>query len=329
MRALVSKYQLMAFFILAYAISWILWIPFLLFPGGLLEILGILGAFGPALACIIVSAVVDPKHTMNRRVARRITFALVWLAASAAFTLYITWGAPSDNMPAVTLISVALGLVPAFVASSAFSRVTGIRSSLSRLVRPPGGLGWHVIAVLLVPAMLLLGAAITRLLGRSVSYPPRGDNTLRLVTGIAISFLYAFFYAGGMNEESGWRGFALPRLQARLSPLLASVVLGIIWLLWHLPLDLAGRRFGVAGFRIYTSAVVGGFIFTWLYNRSGGSLLAAVLLHSAANVAFELLPMAKAWDYVQIVVAIAMILVDRMWRRLPLNSPGVAGRPNS
>lgn len=87
-----------------------------------------------------------------------------------------------------------------------------------------------------------------------------------------------------------WRGFALPRLQQRRGPFEATLLLGLLWGLWHLPLYLPGdiQLYGVVGgllqFALFVLfAVALAFIFTWVFNHTQGSLLFAILLHGSIN----------------------------------------------
>jgi len=94
----------------------------------------------------------------------------------------------------------------------------------------------------------------------------------------------------GYGEEVGWRGFALPRFQDRMSPLWASVVLTVFWALWHWPLFLYRPGYtsmdlaGIAGWVF--SLLTGSVLLTWLYNASRGSILICAVFHSTVDVAF-------------------------------------------
>jgi membrane protease YdiL (CAAX protease family) len=93
----------------------------------------------------------------------------------------------------------------------------------------------------------------------------------------------ATLFTGG-NEEFGWRGFALPHLQKRFSALTASVLVGGVWALWHVPMFV----YDVYPHSpvLYTASVVSfAVILTWYYNASDGSVLGAVLLHGTINAA--------------------------------------------
>jgi uncharacterized protein len=89
-------------------------------------------------------------------------------------------------------------------------------------------------------------------------------------------------------EEPGWRGFALSRLQQRHEPIVASSILGTLHGLWHLPV-LFTVNFGplplanIVPFML--TAAFATFMYTWVYNRTGGSIMLAILLHAASNAA--------------------------------------------
>jgi membrane protease YdiL (CAAX protease family) len=91
----------------------------------------------------------------------------------------------------------------------------------------------------------------------------------------------------GIGEETGWRGFALPRLQARLSPLRATLVLAAAWGVWHLPTFIYNPQFvalgpvGLVGWSL--GLVAGAVFFTWLFNATRGGLAAVVLWHATFN----------------------------------------------
>ena len=99
------------------------------------------------------------------------------------------------------------------------------------------------------------------------------------------NFFLVFLVGGPLGEDLGWRGFALPALQERLDWRSASLALGIIWGMWHLPLffvaDSTQNNGSVAAFFVLIIAT--SVFYTWLYNRSNGSVLSALTLHTASN----------------------------------------------
>ena len=91
---------------------------------------------------------------------------------------------------------------------------------------------------------------------------------------------------GPLWEEPGWRGFALPRLQEQYGPLVGSVILGLIWALWHAPGYLGGWMLSnVPALLVYSIGF--SIIATWIYNNTRGSILLMILLHSSSNAAIS------------------------------------------
>jgi len=179
---------------------------------------------------------------------------------------------------------------------------------------------WYLAAFGL-PVLLgvLLGAGYLALGG------PLDLSTLsrRLVTWLpAMLFVLV---AGGGNEEPGWRGYALPKLQERYSALTASLAIGVVWACWHLPLfAFSIADYGSNPFVLYLPLVVATAVgFTWLYNSTRGSVLLAMILHAGFNTATVLVPASReafqsfvAWDYpikarLLVVGLFAVLLVAR------------------
>ena len=95
--------------------------------------------------------------------------------------------------------------------------------------------------------------------------------------------------AYGIGEEAGWRGFALPRLQARLNAWWSIFVLTIFHALWHIPFFYYRLHFeGFANFGFFIGMLAGGIIMTYLYNESGGKTLLPILFHTTWNIAAQI-----------------------------------------
>jgi len=96
-----------------------------------------------------------------------------------------------------------------------------------------------------------------------------------------------WFLTYGMGEEIGWRGFALPRMQHGASAARATLVLGLLWALWHLPPFFYLDTYQKMGLWMYPflafTIVCGNVVYTWIYNSSGGSVLMAILFHTSFN----------------------------------------------
>jgi membrane protease YdiL (CAAX protease family) len=100
--------------------------------------------------------------------------------------------------------------------------------------------------------------------------------------GLGLAALPVWLVTFGIGEETGWRGYALPRLQKDHEPLSASVILWLFWALWHLPLFFYSYDFSILP-GLLTGLLAGAIALTWLYNSSGGSILIVAIWHGTFN----------------------------------------------
>lgn len=174
-------------------------------------------------------------------------------------------------------------MLAAVVITLARQGFAGLRGLFGGLSRWRVGREGALFALLLSPALLAAVAVATRL--AQGTWPDLG--ALGVVDYIgAIGVLPAlglWLLTFGLGEETGWRGFALPRLQASRSALSASLVLGAFWAAWHLPALFYRDTYREMGWMVvpmlFAIAVIGSVLFTWLYNGTRGSLLMVVLFH--------------------------------------------------
>ncbi len=225
--AWMKRHALLAYFILAYGLAWLLWIPVLGLSQdglGLLPFMPpvlpfvILGGFAPAAAAMIVTGVVEGR--------------------------------------------------------------AGLSQFLRRLVQWRVGIKWYTLAAL-VPVLFLLVSIL-------LSAIQPGELAQRwplLFTFYPLVLPIQVLIGGGLGEEPGWRGFALPRLQARLGPLPAAAVLGVFHACWHIPLFFV-QELGQAHFNfilfVFTGIAISVFL-TWVYNNTGGALPIMMVLHEAED----------------------------------------------
>jgi len=327
----IRRHQVLAFFILAYALSWSVLLIYFAFvqedpTGGVL--IEPLVVFSPALMAMLISGIAKPLPKHQGGGSRWIAFVLSWLISAAILILY-AWKVYQIDEPAVTVIVFSmLAVFPAWVLSSAYARTPGIRRHFSTLLKPRGSVLWYLVVLIFFPGIPLLGMGITRLLGGEAQFyladMPFQDAAFLLV----LESLHVFLMTGGINEESGWRGFALPRLQARYPVIVAALIVGFLWALWHLPLDIGT---GVPAGWILENRLLWNPVFAvlmaWLYNRTNGSILAPAMFHAAMNAFGNQFSMTTAGNVVFITLAIVVIASDRMWRRLPADHPAVYGQP--
>lgn len=147
---------------------------------------------------------------------------------------------------------------------------------------------------------------------------------IRLLGMVILFFLYNIIY-GGISEEPGWRGFALPRLQAKFSPLVSRLILGVLWAVWHAPARFGGIEAKSISDTLveWVLIVLVTVIFTWLFNRTKGSILVTALVHPAMNTTGNFLTGSLGALILLFVFMVFVIVLDRMWRRLPADSPAI------
>lgn len=328
-----NRHPVWTFLVLAFAFTWFWWgLAILRGTAGSISPLLMIGSLGPAFAAIYLSrtGARPAEGGARRRHRRALVVALIVaggvmllrLATGGKMTLRGEPGLMSQGLGALDILLLVLAVyLVAVVLAAGRSRDPGIRARLSSLLqwRLPAW-GW-AFALFALPGIMLAGVALARLQGVDISTPPAFDHSWTAwVPLLVIAVLVTALYGGGL-EEPGWRGFMLPELQKRFSPLSASLLIALAWSLWHLPLHVSGFYEGSV-----TSAMVlrtvrmipMSILFTWLYNRSGGSLLLVVLLH-AVNNNYRLLTPVSWWAMVPaIVVVIGLVVHDRMWRSVPV-----------
>ncbi len=156
---------------------------------------------------------------------------------------------------------------------------------LFRALVKQAGAGWYAVALLGPLALALVAWALEPLFGG----PPL---TPAIIPWAALFPLLLTMLLSNVWEELGWRGFALPRLLQTRPALHASILMGVLWSVWHLPLILnpqaAMSRLPLWAEPLFSIAL--SVIYTWLYLQTRGSLLYVTLFHAASNaVSFALL----------------------------------------
>ena len=213
------------------------------------------------------------------------TYAIAWscfIAVAVAHPLSTVWG---QGLLLVGTFS------PSFVALALTHRIQGrggVRTLFARVVQGSAPLRWYVFAVGYIAAIKLVTALIHRSL--TGQWPRFGASPLYL-----IPFAIAISTPVQAGEEIGWRGFALPRLASRLGLGPASIVLGVIWAVWHLPLFFVHEadKFGQS-FPMFTIQVVAiSIAISMIYAKSDGGLLLPMLFHAAVNNTKDIVPSAS------------------------------------
>ena len=211
-----------------------------------------------------------------------LTFAGTW----ACWLLVLRLGGlpfemgPWNGPRALVLLGTFMPAIVAMALTAAREGRAGLRTLLSRLFRADVHAGWYAFAILYWFAIQLAAGVIHR--AAWGTWPRFNADPWPLMLAAA---LFSTLIGGQAGEEIGWRGYALPRLAARMGLRAASILLGILWGVWHLPLfympgaDLHGQS--LPFYVVVTTAL--SVTMAWVYAGTRGSLLVTMLMHAAIN----------------------------------------------
>jgi membrane protease YdiL (CAAX protease family) len=175
---------------------------------------------------------------------------------------------------------------------------------------------WYAL-VFLVP-LALNGTAI--LVSLIFGDGPQGSEVLNMFMENPIAivpYTIFLFIVGPLPEELGWRGYLLDRLQERWNALTANFILGVLWLVWMLPLFFINGLyqhdelgFGTLGFWMFCIFIIAiSVVYAWVYNSTNRGLLAVVLLHLMFNFVGSILPLSPLADIVRTVLVVTLAVV--------------------
>lgn len=213
-----------------------------------------------------------------------LVFALTWV---------LWFAANATDTPALRTLGIYLGVFMPGIVAIAFTYrergSAGLRVLLRRLVKYDVQAKWFMFALFFVATIKLLVALMLRLF--TGAWPVFGTVPLPLMFGAAV---FSTVSGGQAGEELGWRGYALPRLARPMGAGPASLLLGVIWAAWHLPLffilgaDTNGQSFPFYLLQVTALSVA----IAWVYWKTKGSLLVTMLLHAAVNNTKDIVPSA-------------------------------------
>jgi membrane protease YdiL (CAAX protease family) len=220
-----------------------------------------------------------------------ITYFVTWTCFITAAAISHGTASTAPDLPVARLLLLLLGtFAPSLVALGVTAQDNGIPATqalLHRMFEWHVSARWYLFAIGYTLAIKLIVALVHRLI--TGAWPRFGyEAWYIIVVAIVIS---TPVQAG---EEIGWRGYALPRLAARFGFARASVLLGVIWAVWHLPIffvpgvDNYGQSFPVFLLEVPAMSVA----ITWLYAHTKGSLPLVMLMHSAVNQTIGIVPSA-------------------------------------
>jgi len=226
----IASHQVISFFIITFLITWGLGFSYIavMREKYLFLPLMFLATCGPAIAGIIVASVSDSDRQSARKRFSWLALLICWVVVTMVFVanqFFVNKGPVSP--PLVILIAVS-SLPVAFIVNIAYTRFPVLRGFKLKSAGSGTSLSWIIIAFVLFPVLTIISVLISRLMGHETpslsGLPATGFGLAGL---FAIKFLSQFFYFNGTGEEVGWRGFALPRLQAQTSPLVAGLILAL------------------------------------------------------------------------------------------------------
>lgn len=241
------------FSLLAFVITWAVWVPRAIDSDGLFGELGAFWTYGPALAAVATAAMTAGRNGLRELGSRLTTWRVGWV--------------------------------------------------------------WYVVAIVGPLAIASVIGLVNMAFGGTFA-EAIADVVDDGIGAVALT-LVALSLTDGLGEETGWRGYALPRLLEVTGAVGASIVLGLIWAAWHLPL------FWTDGASLFETSILVLFLrlpataimFTWLFQRTKGSLLLAIVFHAALNL-FASAPTVDSlqvlWIGVVVHWAVALALIPQV-----------------
>lgn len=304
--------EITSYLVLAFGISWVLLIGAIKL--GLAEEYLNIGVAGPALAALILSA---RNHESRDPFSsgRLLWFSCAWLLCWIVICLHYLWrndGPLQVRLNPWLLIPAA---IPAWILSGAFSGNGGVRSLVRRITHTPNR--WSLFALLCLPLMLGIPSILAYALHAKLVWPEGHGSAMASNADGFVFFLFNLFFVA-TEEEPGWRGFLLDRLQRKFSPLVSSLLVWFPWAIWHAPLDYyRPGRFSLVTYVLLRVVflIPLTIVLTWLYNRSRRSIQATVVFHASMNTVPFVMPYYQpAWILLFVFAGYA-IISDKMWSR--------------
>ena len=235
-----------------------------------------------------------------------LTFAFTWLWWGLVYILNLSM--TTGYVP--FLIGASGPTIMAFVVSAVGGGKPAVKALWKRITYWRVGINWY-LAALFIPALIVLGG-----IGLNILFGGALPD-FKLLSAqwflIPIALITGMLLGGPLEEEFGWRGFALVKLQQKYNALTASLIVGVIWGLWHLPAFLipwsTQHNLPVILFLLHDLALA--VLFTWIFNNTGGSVFMSMLAHAAFNLTITVLPVlpSAAGSPLPLAYAIALLYV--------------------
>ena len=223
-----------------------------------------------------------------------IAFGFSWLFwVPEALIAQNIWNAPDGVRNVLALNLGAWGpLIGAFLTTLIYQRGAGVRELLKRGLMVGLGKWWWVV-LFIFPVLIGAALGISVLLGN----PSPVFEVLQKPAELPVALVFIFFLGGPLQEEFGWRGYAFEGLRERYSSLVAAILAGLMWGLWHLPLFFVPRAedyYNNPIWGLLLTTVLAGIILAWIYVNTNGSIFAAMLGHTMFNWSNWVIPALKS-----------------------------------
>jgi len=256
--------------------------------------------------------------------------AYVFLGLTLAFSYFVFWGPLAlFKIPAISFVSdvkgpvwasalfLAGGFVPSLLAIILTWKkegVSGLRLLGRRIIQFKLGWRWYGYTFLIV---------ITGTVGQLIINKLLGNNFNGVLFWEQLGIFLPLLILGPLSEEIGWRGYALARLQTRWNALTSSLIVGLVWALWHLPLFMmvgtSQHELGLPFIGFLVGLMANSIIYTWLYNNTQQSIWSAILLHWLYTYAVEVVfigvtrsPLYNWLEYLPYVIMAAIVVL--IWK---------------
>lgn len=327
MKKRIITYPVISFILITFAITFGFWfLPVLItLPKDIQLGLNMLGGCGPLVAGLVITIL---RSGSSFTIPSKGIFAVFFVSIILVLSLRIfltdhqseemSKNIPTDVSLSGWLIYGFLAFVLAFNLSNAWNaqlRENYLRSFLFSKAK----ITWYLAGLLILPVLFACSYLLARLFGLNVEGPLFTPDPM-----FTLGFFSTFFFFGG-NEEFGWRGFLQKELQKKHSPLIATLVISILWSFWHLPLYYNGF-YTTDGFMTFLPRLLWTIpltlLFTWVYNKSSYSVLTVVLLHAMTNNVGKLVNGSGEIGLGLIVILVIFFVIDgKMWKKQDIGSP--------
>ncbi len=218
-----------------------------------------------------------------------------------------------DNLPVTDIGATFVPLISASILVYREEKFGGVKRLLKRAFdyKRIKQKIWYVPIIFLMPLLYLLTYVVMRLIG----LPPPAEWHIPLLTPL----LFVFFFIGAAGEELGYMGYAIDPMQDRWNALTASLIMGLLWAIWHYPSMIqvgqtpalmAWGTLGTVGFRI---------LYVWLYNNTEKSVFGVILFHAIANTGRSVFPGGRSYYELAdgaagySIVTITAVIVAFLW----------------